>query len=203
MARPYIVGIGGTASGLSSTERALQSALAAAERYGAETMMFGGDHLASLPHYLTGNRSATVISVFVDAIRAADGIIIASPGYHASISGLVKNAIDYVEETAKDERIYLDGVPVGLIATAHGWQATGSTLTTLRSIVHALRGWPTPLGAAINSAGHIFKDGLCTDETVARQLDLVGRQVQEFAQHKLEGAGVTGSTGRNASPVPD
>src|SRR5579863_1424455 len=112
MPRPYIVGFGGTASGLSSTERALQIALAAAERYGADTMMFGGDYLTRLPHYLTGDRSTAAISVFVDAIRAADGIIISSPGYHASISGLVKNAIDYVEETAKDQRIYLDGVPV-------------------------------------------------------------------------------------------
>jgi FMN reductase len=203
MPRPYIVGFGGTASGLSSTERALQIALAAAERYGADTMMFGGDYLTRLPHYLTGDRSTAAISVFVDAIRAADGIIIASPGYHASISGLVKNAIDYVEETAKDQRIYLDGVPVGLIATAHGWQATSGTLATLRSIVHALRGWPTPLGAAINSAGRVFKDGLCTDEAVVRQLELVGRQVQEFAQRKLKDAWVTGATAPVASPLPD
>lgn len=163
-------------------------------------MMFGGDRLTSLPHYLTGDRSTAAIIVFVDAIRAADGIIIASSGYHASVSGLVKNATDYVEETAKDERIYLDGMPVGLIATAHGWQATGSTLTTLRSIVHALRGWPTPLGAAINSAGRIFKDGLCTDEAVVRQLELVGRQVQEFSQRKLKDSWVTGTTAPTVSP---
>jgi FMN reductase len=201
MSKPYIVGIGGTASGPSSTERALQIALAAAERYGADTMMFGGDHLSSLPHYLTGDRGTAAIRVFVEAIRAADGIIIASPGYHASISGLVKNAIDYVEETAKDERIYLDGVPVGLIATAHGWQATGSTLATLRSIVHALRGWPTPLGAAINSAGPIFKDGHCTDEAVMRQLELVGRQVQKFAQRTLNDKWVTSTRATVVSPL--
>ena len=29
---------------------------------------------------------------------------------------------------------------------------TGSTLSTLRSIVHSLRGWPTPLGATIKHA---------------------------------------------------
>ena len=201
MSKPYIVGIGGTAAGPSSTEQALQIALAAAERYGADTVMFGGDHLTTLPHYLTGDRSTAAISVFIDAIRAADGIIIASPGYHASISGLVKNAIDYVEETAKDKRIYLDGVPVGLIATAHGWQATGSTLAALRSVVHALRGWPTPLGVAINSAGRIFKDGLCTDEAVARQLELVGRQVQEFAQRKLNESRVTGTAVPAESPL--
>ena len=35
---------------------------------------------------------------FLDAIRRADGIVICSPGYHGGVSGLVKNAIDWVEE---------------------------------------------------------------------------------------------------------
>src|SRR3546814_6783254 len=77
-------------------------------------------------------------SDLVAAVRDADGLILASPGYHGSISGLVKNAIDYLEETARDRRVYLHGLPVGLIATAFGWQATGGTLLAMRSIVHAL-----------------------------------------------------------------
>jgi FMN reductase len=198
-AQPLIVGIGGAANPGSSTERSLILTLAAAEKAGARTRMFGGEALARLPHYLTPGTAESVEGrELVDAIRAADGIVIASPGYHGSISGLVKNAIDYIEETAKDARVYLDGIPVGLIATAYGWQATGSTLATLRSIVHALRGWPTPLGAAINSSGGIFKDGLCTDEGAARQLDLVGRQVYEFARLRLADPSVT-ETGK-ASP---
>ena len=189
---PFIVGIGGAANAGSSTERALMLALASAEKAGARTEMFGGEALAKLPHYMTpGFRESLEGKALVSAVRSADGLIIASPGYHGSISGLVKNAIDYVEETAKDERVYLDGIPVGLIATAYGWQATGSTLATLRSIVHALRAWPTPLGAAINSSGGIFKDGACTDEGAARQLALVGRQVHEFARLRLTNPAVT------------
>lgn len=189
---PFIVGIGGAANPGSSTERALTLALASAETAGARTQMFDGAALCELPHYLTaGSSEAPVAATLVAAIRAADGLIIASPGYHGSISGLVKNAIDYIEETSKDARVYLDGLPVGLIATAYGWQATGSTLATLRSIVHALRGWPTPLGAAINSSGGIFRDGVCTDEGAARQLELVGRQVHEFARLRLTNPAVT------------
>ncbi|MCP2936543.1 NADPH-dependent FMN reductase, partial [Salmonella enterica subsp. enterica serovar Typhimurium] len=90
--------------------------------------------------------------------------------------------IDYIEETSKDARVYLDGLPVGLIVTAFGWQATGSTLATMRSIVHALRGWPTPLGAAIRSTAGMFRDGECGDAGAAAQLELVGRQVVEFAR---------------------
>jgi FMN reductase len=195
-AKPFIVGIGGTATPGSSTEQALALALASAERAGARIRMFGATTLAALPHYLTdGTSSSAEGRELVDAVRAADGVILASPGYHGSISGLVKNAIDYLEETAKDQRVYLDGVPVGLIATAYGWQATGSTLATLRSIVHALRGWPTPLGAAINSSGGIFKGGECTDASASAQLDLVGKQVYQFARLGISDPTVTETTG--------
>jgi len=182
MTQPFIVGIGGTPKADSSTEQALALALAAAERGGARTALFGGAFLARLPLFLTpGSDSSAEAAQMVAALRQADGVIIATPGYHGTISGLVKNAVDYIEEMAKDRRVYLDGVPVGLIVTAFGWQATGSTLATMRSIVHALRGWPTPLGAAINTSGGIFKDGDCTDAGAANQLALVGKQVATFA----------------------
>ncbi|WP_191488156.1 NADPH-dependent FMN reductase [Pseudomonas sp. FEN] len=180
--KPFIVGIGGTASKGSSTEQALALALSAAEEAGGRTQLFGGEALLALPHYVPGSAARNNDGqALIEAVRAADGLIIASPGYHGTISGLVKNAIDYFEEMSRDERIYLDGLPVGLIATAYGWQATGGTLGALRSIVHALRGWPTPMGAAINSSGKVFSDGICQDQAAANQLNLVGRQVVEFA----------------------
>ncbi len=188
--KPFIVGLGGTTNPASSTEKALSLALATAEAAGARTRLFGGPFLAALPHYRTGGATTEAIE-YIEAIRAADGIIIASPGYHGSISGLVKNAIDYLEETARDRRVYLDGMPAGLIVTAGGWQATGSTLATLRSIVHALRGWPTPLGAAIKSSAGLFDDGQCTDLAVINQLQLVGRQVFEFARLRMRDPSVT------------
>jgi len=188
--KPFIVGLGGTTNPASSTEQALTYALATAEAAGAATHLFGGAFLAGLPHYRVGGATAEALE-FVDAIRAADGIIIASPGYHGSISGLVKNAIDYLEETARDRRVYLDGMPAGLIVTAGGWQATGSTLATLRSIVHSLRGWPTPLGAAIKSSAGLFDGARCTDPAVVNQLQLVGRQVYEFARLRMLDPAVT------------
>jgi FMN reductase len=184
--QPLIVGIGGTARPDSSTQKALAVALASAERSGAKVELFGGPFLASLPHYLTpASEGSPEGRSLVESVRSADGLIIASPGYHGSVSGLVKNAIDYLEETAKDTRVYLDGIPVGLITTAYGWQATGSTLATLRAIVHALRGWPTPLGAAINTSGALFKGETCMDAAVETQLELVGSQVVQFARLRL------------------
>ena len=176
---PLVVGIGGTTVAGSSTERALLIALKAAEAAGCRTQIFDGAMLARLPLYVPNLQDRTAEEhAFVAAIRSCSGVILSSPAYHGSVSGLVKNAIDLIEETAKDARAYLDDVPVGLIATAYGWQATGTTITALRSIVHALRGWPTPYAAGINSATTKFDaEGGCTDAVAAEALVRVGQQV--------------------------
>lgn len=180
---PLVVGIGGTIGAVSSTERALRIALDAVEREGYATRLFGGEDMARLPLYDPRATERTPQErEFVDAVRGASALIIASPGYHGSISGVVKNALDLLEETSKDERPYLADMPVGLIATAFGWQATGSTIAALRSIVHALRGWPTPFAAAINTQITRFDDqGGATDPAVVEQLCLIGKQVARFA----------------------
>jgi len=180
---PLIVGIGGGANAISSTERALRVALAGAETAGAQTLLFGGAYLAALPIYLTPGCDSAAKDM-IQAVRQADGLIIGSPGYHGSVSGLVKNALDYLEAMAGDPRPYLDGVPVGLIATASGWQATGGVLATLRTVVHALRGWPTPFGAALSVTPATFAGDTCADPQIAAQLCLVGRQVAEQAALK-------------------
>jgi FMN reductase len=59
-------------------------------------------------------------------------VIVATPGYHGSISGVVKNALDTLELTRGDARPYFTGRAVGIVITAEGWQAAGTTLTTLR-----------------------------------------------------------------------
>ncbi len=180
---PLVVGIGGTIGGVSSTERALKIALESAGRQGFRTRMFGGADMARLPLYDPKATSRTDEELaFVGAVRNASALIIASPGYHGSISGVVKNALDLLEETAGDARPYLADMPVGLIATAYGWQATGSTIAALRSIVHALRGWPTPFAAAINTQLTKFDDaGGASEPAVIEQLAMVGQQVARFA----------------------
>jgi FMN reductase len=186
---PLVVGIGGTVREDSSTERALRAALDSAGAAGAETVQFAGSQLAELPLYSPADpeRSPGAVEL-VEAVRRADGLVVASPGYHASISGMVKNALDYLEDLREDDRPYLSGRGVGCIATGTGWQASVSTLMALRAIVHALRGWPTPLGATVNTA-----DGRGAGEEAKTrfQLHTVGTEVVEFARRQrqaLEGA---------------
>ncbi len=179
---PYIVGLGGTTRQGSSTELALRCALKAAERAGAHTTLLSGPAI-ELPMYAQERpERSPAAQELITALRQSHGVIVASPGYHGSISGLIKNALDYVEDMRGDSSCYFDGRAVGCIACAYGWQATGSTLAALRSIVHALRGWPTPIGVAVNTSQKIFDaEGNCTDPAISKQLELMALQIVDFA----------------------
>jgi FMN reductase len=180
--RPLIVGLGGTVRPGSSSERALVLALGAAESAGARTALFGGAFLAGLPIYnphapFDGAEQAR----FLEAVSEADGVIVATPGYHGSISGVVKNALDSLEGLRDDRRPYFDGRAVGCIVSAAGAQAAGSTLAALRAIIHALRGWPTPFGATLGASGLFDGSGALADPHDAWQLETVAQQVVQFA----------------------
>ncbi|MET7768468.1 NADPH-dependent FMN reductase [Nocardia sp. NPDC005366] len=180
---PFVVGIGGTLRANSSTERALRRCLAAVEQQGGRTALFSGEDI-NLPMYSPHDTSRTPqATALVDALRRADAVIVGSPGYHGGISGLVKNALDYIEDLRADPTVYLDNKPWGCITCAYGWQAAVGTLGQLRVIGHALRAWPTPLGVAINSAEQIWDSaGELTDATVENQLELLATQVLAFAR---------------------
>ena len=184
--RPFVLGLGGTTRDGSSTERALRVSLAAAEADGADTAIFAGVDLL-LPMYRPGQAERTDAAArLINHFRNLDGIIIATPAYHGSLSGVVKNALDYTEDLRGDARVYFDGCAVGCICCAAGWQAAGQTLAALRAIAHALRGWPTPFGAMINTSLPVFSEtGDLVDESTKLQLKLVGRQVAQFAHMRL------------------
>lgn len=175
-----ILAFGGSTRPGSSSEIALRTAAAAAETLGATVDLMTGPEL-SLPLYQPDLSARTEqANALVASVREADGIIIASPGYHGAMSGLIKNALDYVEDLRGDTRVYLDGRAVGCIGVAHGWQAAVSTLHNLRVVVHALRGWPTPLGVAVNGA-----DGVTENEA---QFVAVAEQVVRFAEMQARSA---------------
>ena len=179
---PLIVGLGGTVRPGSSSEKALVTALAIAQAAGARTALFGGAFLAGLPIYNPHDPFCGPEMVrFLAAISAADGVIVSSPGYHGSISGVVKNALDTLEGLKDDPRPYFDGRAVGCIVSAGGAQASGSTLAALRSIIHALRGWPTPFGATLGASGLFDEAGAFADPRDLWQVETVAQQVVEFA----------------------
>lgn len=178
-----VLAIGGSTRPDSSSERAVRAAARGAAQHGAEVRFIVSRDLI-MPIYDTETDERTELAQqLVEAYRWADGLIVASPGYHGGISGMIKNALDYIEDLREHDRVYLDGMAVGCIAVAYGWQATVSTLHQLRQVAHAVRGWPTPLGASVNaSATKLDHEGNSDDTAAVAQLEGVGAQVAEFAR---------------------
>src|SRR2546430_1420894 len=77
----------------------------------------------TMPHYNYDDQVATGfppnVTTFVDAIRAADGVIIVSPEYNWTIPGTLKNAIDWVsrmkEQPFKDKPVALQSAAGGVL----------------------------------------------------------------------------------------
>lgn len=174
---PLVVGIGGTLRPHSSSELALRAALASAQQAGADTRIITAGEL-DLPMYDLGS-GADSPSAAPDRHGAPGrrrGHL--HPGLPRRCLRSAQNALDYLQELAGDQRPYLHEIPVGCIVAAAGWQAGVTTLASLRSTVHALQGWPSPLGVVINSATPQFRDnGEVVDGKVAAQLTAMAEQV--------------------------
>ena len=191
-----ILAIGGSTREASTSESALRIAAEGAQGAGAQTQILAGRDLM-LPIYDPDSAERVPEAVrLVELARAADGLIVVSPGYHGGLSGLVKNALDYLEDLREEPTgPYLHGRAVGCISVAHGWQAAVGTLHQLRQVVHALRGWPTPFGAVVNSS-EVRLDEPASAPVAVEQLHLVGQQVVEFARMRRAHAAVAGDGGR-------
>lgn len=183
---PRIVGFGGSTSPTSVTNLLLRQCLAMTAELGAQTVAFTGDQLAALPIFgANGDGGESTSLALAEAVRAADAIVIATPGYHGGMSGLVKNALDHLEQLRVDARPYLEGRAVGIIVAAAGWQACGTTLVSVRSAVHALRGWPTPFGVTVNSAEQSAGDDGRFGEPVSGALRILAGQLMDFASWQV------------------
>lgn len=170
--------MGGSLVAPAHSAAALKIALASAATQGAETEFLDLGQL-DIPLFST-ERAKTVppdAQLLCDKVYAADALIWASPLYHGTVSGLFKNAVDWLELLSKKEPKYLTNKFIGLISTAGGTQGL-QAINTMEYIVRALRGWTVPLVVPIAKAWECFDaDMNLTDEQVKGQLDMLGVEI--------------------------
>ncbi|MGF1472840.1 MAG: NADPH-dependent FMN reductase [Rubrobacteraceae bacterium] len=185
--RLNVVGIGGTLRENSVSRGALIRALQAAEESGAQTELLDLREL-DLPLYVPGKKPGEYgeyggnVESYLEAIREADALIISTAAYHGTLAGVTKNALDFAQFLSRDERPYLDGRVVGLVATAGGDQAATNATGALVNVVHALRGTVAPLMVPIPKAWRLSDAaGNITDENYGGRLDQLGELVVDLA----------------------
>jgi len=172
-----IAGFCGSLRDGSFTRQALHAALSAAKAAGAETTLFDpaetplpfcgaeprGDEAAHLRRWRT-------------VARECDGMILATPEYHGSYSGVIKNALDLVNFDEMEHKV------VGLVSVLGGI-ANQSALNHLRIVCRSVHAWVIPHQAMIGQARAAFDaEGRVKDEKLRRRVERVGEDTVRFAR---------------------
>jgi len=181
-AKLKVVGIGGAIRNGSTSEMALQWMVHALRARGVEASVFTGRDL-DFPLFDPNEEArSTRLDRYLAAVRECDAMVVASPVYHGGPSGLLKNALDHLQPLASDPRCYLSGRAVACVAAGGGLAGAVSTLSALRDVVHALRGWPVPMQVPINSSAKPFDaEGQCADPKLTKALRAAVEDVVTFA----------------------
>ncbi|MDT0610462.1 NADPH-dependent FMN reductase [Streptomyces lancefieldiae] len=100
-----------------------------------------------------------------DRVASASAVVLASPVYHGTFSGLLKNALDHLEGDS------LAAKPVGILAAGGGPRSAAVACDHLRTVTRALSGWAVPTHVAVTSTD--FEPGDDFDNLVERADELV------------------------------
>jgi FMN reductase len=119
----------------------------------------------------------------LEACHGADGLLLSSPLYQGTISGALKNALDWLHLLADREPPYLYDKVIGLISAAGGTQGL-QAINTMEFAVRALRGWAVPYVVPVASAARVFDaKGGVRERNVEAQLQTLGEEVVRVAEH--------------------
>jgi FMN reductase len=179
---PTIVGLGGSLARVSKSRAALQRALEGAAAAGAQTKLLDLREL-DLPMYNPDDdEPGTAASELIESCYQADGLIWSSPLYQGTISGALKNALDWLHLLGPRDPPYLHDKVIGLISAAGGTQGL-QAINTMEFAVRALRGWAVPYVVPVSSAARVFEpSGPIKDKAVEAQLATLGAEVVRVAK---------------------
>jgi FMN reductase len=173
-----VAGICGSLRKGSFTRMALHGALAGAKEAGARTRLIDLSEYHLIFCDGKEDESGYPKDVFTlrEEVRAAQGIILATPEYHGGYSGVLKNALDLMgfEE--------FEGKMLGLVGVSGGGMGAFGAMNNLRAVGRALHAWVIPEQASIPEAYKVFDaSGTLKDSALEKRMKEVGRQVARFA----------------------
>ncbi|HKH60025.1 MAG TPA: NADPH-dependent FMN reductase [Flavitalea sp.] len=91
------------------------------------------------------------ISIIGAQLKAADSMILVSPEYHGSFSGVLKNALDFYWAEFKKK-------PIGVVTTGSGKMGGINASTQMQHVVLSLGAYPLPTKLLIPEIQYAFND---------------------------------------------
>ncbi len=161
-----VLGVAGSMRDGSYSKKALNLALESAKRHGAQVQLL---ELAKvdIPIY---SPSSTVPAKVEENVAWADAFILASPDYHGSMSGALKNFLDYFYEE-------FSGKLFGYVVASHEKGLT--VMDQMRTAVRQCYGWSLPYGVSINGEQD-FMEGRLSNQRIQQRLNMMGRDLVTY-----------------------
>ncbi len=161
-----VLGVGSSLREGASSTTALSITLDFVKKQGAETRLLDLKQ-TKLPLYdPTDNQSIFEIKKVQDDVNWSDALILSTPDYHGSMSGVMKNFLDYFwAEFA--------GKTFGYICASHEKGLTA--MDQMRTAVRQCYGWSIPYGISVSDSDD-FINGKITSKLESR-LDMLARDL--------------------------
>ncbi|MDQ3727237.1 MAG: NAD(P)H-dependent oxidoreductase [Thermoproteota archaeon] len=170
-----VLGVAGSIRQGSYSTRSLKIALEYAKKQGAEVRLLDLNTVV-LPLYDPSAPASKEVEHTTEAIARADAFILASPDYHGSMSGALKNFLDYFYEE-------FAGKVFGYIVASHEKGLT--VMEQMRTAVRQCYGWSMPYGVSINGPQDFTGDEIRNTRLsnrlrmMARDLVVYGRLLRD------------------------
>lgn len=161
-----VLGIGSSLRDNASSTTALSITLDFAKKYGAEIRLLDLRQ-TKLPLYdPVENTTTSDMKKTQDDVLWADALILSTPDYHGSMSGVMKNFLDYFwAEFA--------GKTFGYLCASHEKGLTA--MDQMRTAIRQCYGWSMPYGVSVSDRDD-FTDGKITPKLESR-LDMLARDL--------------------------
>ena len=174
-----ILGVAGSMRQESYSTLGLKMVLEEAKKYGSESHLLDLRDI-NLPLYDPGapssndpsfNNSNNLLEKITTALKWADALVLASPDYHGSMSGTLKNFLDYFWED-------FAGKTFGYIIASH---EKGLTVADqMRTAVRQCYGWSMPYNISINGASDFNSAGKPVNNTLANRIKMLAHDLVTY-----------------------
>src|SRR6266498_355088 len=167
-----VLGVGSSMRQRSYSTSVLKLILSIAKGNMAETKLLDLRQ-TNLPMLYSARDDTDEIIQTTELVKRADAFILATPDYHGSMSGSLKNFLDYFwSEFA--------GKTFGYIVASHEKGLT--VMDQMRTAVRQCYGWSLPYGISIHGDHDFNRSGNVTNESLLSRLEMLARDLMVYSK---------------------
>jgi len=166
-----ILGVGSSMRDGSYSTATLKITLDMANKLGMETQLLDLQK-TQIPMFYSQKNDTEEIKQVKDAVKWADAFILATPDYHGSMSGVMKNFLDYFWSD-------FAGKLFGYICASHEKGLT--VMDQMRTAVRQCYGWSMPYGISING-DEDFENEILKNPKLQSRLRMLSRDLSVYGE---------------------